>query len=351
MGVVGCCGPGKNADVGSEKELAPHEAHDTAAFVELMRKLKDQSGLTYRQLQVRATERGDVLARSTLANVLNRNTLPHPEILAAFVRACADDQRVDAWLEARDRIAAGEVPRSGTTARARAVSLHRNSRLAATVSAVLLLATCVWIFVPDGLSHLPAGHGAFVENPYSGEQHSVLPEECPDILTKGDHSLCVQELQRRLQKHGLDLPADAVFGPYTKMRLTAFQVFAGLPVTAIADEATQKALHEKKPKINAWSPERVERRLREVFPEQPESAVRLVRCLSNLDPLWIWGNPDGSRQWGLFQFSDLELLQLRADPATALDPEWSIQHGRAVWERTKSFRHWSCKPRATIPRE
>ncbi|GGR86846.1 hypothetical protein GCM10010252_26920 [Streptomyces aureoverticillatus] len=96
--------------MGSRGELDPRGARDAAMFVALMRQLKEQSGLTYRQLEERAAGRGEALARSTLADVMRRDALPRPELLAAFVRACAEDHEVDAWLTARDRIVAGEKP-------------------------------------------------------------------------------------------------------------------------------------------------------------------------------------------------------------------------------------------------
>ncbi|MEV6924771.1 tetratricopeptide repeat protein [Dactylosporangium sp. NPDC051485] len=79
-----------------------------AAFVALLRQLKQDSGCTYRQLEARAAQRGDVLARSTIADTLRREALPRPETLVAFVRACAPRQDVQAWLEARARLAAGD---------------------------------------------------------------------------------------------------------------------------------------------------------------------------------------------------------------------------------------------------
>ncbi|WP_327026412.1 helix-turn-helix transcriptional regulator [Micromonospora sp. NBC_01739] len=88
-------------------ELRPEEATDPAGFVDLLRRLKDRSGLTYRQLEQRAAAAGDVLARSTAADLLRRSTLPRPEVLAAFVRACGAQDQVERWLRARDRLAAG----------------------------------------------------------------------------------------------------------------------------------------------------------------------------------------------------------------------------------------------------
>ncbi|SCK10821.1 hypothetical protein YWIDRAFT_00771 [Streptomyces sp. SceaMP-e96] len=105
---------------GGSGGLCPAAAGDAVALVELMQQLKEQSGLTYRQLERRAAERGEVLARSTLADVLRRRTLPRAELLAVFLRACgcAEDE-VGAWLAARQVIeeraaaGAGEPPDAG----------------------------------------------------------------------------------------------------------------------------------------------------------------------------------------------------------------------------------------------
>ncbi|MFE2050931.1 helix-turn-helix domain-containing protein [Streptomyces sp. NPDC059459] len=83
------------------------EVRDPAGFIESMRRLKQQSGLTYRELEERAAQVGDVLPRSTLADVLRRTTLPPPNLLAAFVRACGHDQHTGTWLSTRRQIAAG----------------------------------------------------------------------------------------------------------------------------------------------------------------------------------------------------------------------------------------------------
>ncbi|WP_327031823.1 hypothetical protein [Micromonospora ureilytica] len=89
-------------------ELRPDEAADPAEFIEMLRDLKDRSRLTYRQLEQRAAAAGDVLARSTAADILRRSSLPRPEVLAAFVRACGAEDQVETWLRARHRLAAGQ---------------------------------------------------------------------------------------------------------------------------------------------------------------------------------------------------------------------------------------------------
>ncbi|MGC4794462.1 helix-turn-helix domain-containing protein [Micromonospora saelicesensis] len=90
-------------------ELRPDDASDPAEFVEMLRQLKDRSGLTYRQLEQRAASTGDVLARSTAADILRRSTLPRPEVVAAFVRACGAEDQVETWLRARHRLTAGQL--------------------------------------------------------------------------------------------------------------------------------------------------------------------------------------------------------------------------------------------------
>ncbi|WP_030020082.1 helix-turn-helix domain-containing protein [Streptomyces monomycini] len=85
----------------------PAEARDVAAFLAMLRELKECQGLTYRQLEQRAAEQGEVLARSTLADVLSGRRLPRPEVLSVFVRACGESSdRATAWLDARAEVAA-----------------------------------------------------------------------------------------------------------------------------------------------------------------------------------------------------------------------------------------------------
>ncbi|MEU6105885.1 RICIN domain-containing protein [Streptomyces flaveolus] len=99
--------------MGNLGELSPYEAKDAAEFVASMRRLKALSGRTFRELEEQAARNGDVLARSTLADLLRRTNLPRPDLLAAFVRACGDGGRVGAWLDARDRIATGAATAQG----------------------------------------------------------------------------------------------------------------------------------------------------------------------------------------------------------------------------------------------
>lgn len=95
---------------------------DAVAFVAALRRLKAWSGLSYRQLERRATEAGHTLPYSTAATMLGRDRLPREELVAAFVAACgvrADE--AEAWLDARVAIACGPP--------AETPPVPRNSRL------------------------------------------------------------------------------------------------------------------------------------------------------------------------------------------------------------------------------
>ncbi|MEE1768556.1 helix-turn-helix domain-containing protein [Streptomyces sp. JV185] len=84
----------------------PREARSASEYVALLRGLKDASGLTFRELAQRADAVGDVLPRSTIANMLARTSVPREELLAAFVRACGcGPTEVDAWLAVRKELA------------------------------------------------------------------------------------------------------------------------------------------------------------------------------------------------------------------------------------------------------
>ncbi|MFD9599926.1 helix-turn-helix domain-containing protein [Streptomyces sp. NPDC059970] len=84
----------------------PREARSAAEFIALLRVLKDASGLTFRELTLRADAVGDVLPRSTIANMLGRTSVPREELLAAFVRACGcGPTEIEDWLGVRKELA------------------------------------------------------------------------------------------------------------------------------------------------------------------------------------------------------------------------------------------------------
>ncbi|MFD5319086.1 ATP-binding protein [Streptomyces sp. NPDC127098] len=81
------------------------EPRDVAEFSAALRALRQRSGLTFRELERAAERRGEVLPRSTAAEMLRRGTPPTPRLLTAFVRACGDDANLERWHAARARLA------------------------------------------------------------------------------------------------------------------------------------------------------------------------------------------------------------------------------------------------------
>ncbi|MFC5144748.1 helix-turn-helix domain-containing protein [Streptomyces aureoversilis] len=128
-------------------------ARDAGEFTDRMRRLKERSGLTYRELEQRAQDRGEVLPRSTLSDVLQRQYLPRPELLVAFLHVCGveDERDIEAWLETRTRIEGA----SGSGRRLRSKPLAA----AVAVIVILLLAAGVWMLLSDddeGEAPIPA---------------------------------------------------------------------------------------------------------------------------------------------------------------------------------------------------
>lgn len=92
----------------------PAQARTPAEFTSALRALRSWSGLTYRQLEGKATAHTDTLPASTIATTLGRATLPRERFVEAFTRACGlSDEEVRQWLEARRRIATTESAPAG----------------------------------------------------------------------------------------------------------------------------------------------------------------------------------------------------------------------------------------------
>ncbi|WEV23767.1 hypothetical protein OYE22_00170 [Streptomyces sp. 71268] len=162
-------------------DVQPHQAGDPGEFTAAMRQLKERSGLTYRQIEKRAAEHGEVLARSTLADVLSGKVAPRPELVAAFVRVCGDGDRVGEWLRARERAlskgrsqadsaAAAATPAQRTR---RGVGQRRKPALLLGVAAVIIGGATVWGVSLVGESGGSGGGGGDASAP-SGEG-AVLP--------------------------------------------------------------------------------------------------------------------------------------------------------------------------------
>ncbi|MEV6125586.1 XRE family transcriptional regulator [Streptomyces violaceusniger] len=90
----------------ADRAPEPRRAQSAREFIAALQALKDGSRLTYRELAARADAVGDVLPRSTIANMLGRATLPREELVAAFVRACGvGPAELTVWLAVRKDLA------------------------------------------------------------------------------------------------------------------------------------------------------------------------------------------------------------------------------------------------------
>ncbi|BCL20274.1 hypothetical protein GCM10017668_21170 [Streptomyces tuirus] len=232
----------------------------------------------------------------------------------------------------------------------RSTGASRRRRLRTSVVAAAVVAAVgvsAWALT-NGRSPSDGGAG---RGTGTGEDRPLFSAGCSPVIAMGQHDECVREVQRLLHSKGADIGVDGDFGPQTLRRVTAFQVLAGLQPNGVVGEPTKKALYTSRVRMGVWSPQKVRKRVREVFPEVPDKAVAIADCQSFLDPLHILPNTNGTRNWGLFQISDARLRELGGTPREALDPEWNIRAARKLWSRDRDFGDWPhCERAADAPR-
>ncbi|MEV4754256.1 helix-turn-helix domain-containing protein [Micromonospora sp. NPDC049559] len=91
----------------SDFGVDPTAATGPEQYVALLRRVRVQSGLTYRAIARRAQRDGKVLPPSTLATMLGRPTLPRRDLVSAMLRACeVPHDRAVVWLAVWSRLAA-----------------------------------------------------------------------------------------------------------------------------------------------------------------------------------------------------------------------------------------------------
>ncbi|MET9410268.1 helix-turn-helix domain-containing protein [Streptomyces sp. NPDC002935] len=214
----------------------------------------------------------------------------------------------------------------------------RRSRVPEKLSSrFAVLAAVVVVVLVAGFVWMPADASS------PADDRLLYSAACKSV-SMGQHDECVREVQRLLVRAKGRLSVDGDFGPETLRRLTAFQVLAGMPANNVVDGPTKEALYAQKVSMSTWSPERVAQRIREVFVEDPRTAVAIAHCASFLDPLWTLPNTNGSRNWGVFQISDGRLRELDGTPLRAFDPEWNIQAAHRLWSARHDFHDWpSCE--------
>ncbi|MCF0093684.1 peptidoglycan-binding protein [Micromonospora sp. MH99] len=316
-------------------------------YVVALRDVRRRSGLTYREISRRASAAGHWLPPSTLATMLGRNTLPRERTVVALLAACGTPAAdIERWVGLRRDIEARlsepvrqeEESTPPDPASPDAGSPHRTPgdprRVAGPARRRLRMGALALVGALTVGALLPRGEGTTTPSATA----------CPIVLRQGMYGPCVLDLQDRLVAVGLRVPVDGWFGPDTTSRVIAFQALAGLSVSGTVDQPLLDALSGDPVLPVPWPENRVSTHLRETFAPDPAEAVRLARCLSGLDPLRVEVTADGSRRWGLFQFSDMELSRRGVDRRTALDPGWNIAAAWDVWSRTGDFSHWRCLP-------
>jgi hypothetical protein len=301
----------------------------TDRFAAYLRMLKDRSGRGFDRLGKQAGVSG-----SSLHRYCSGLSVPSDyRVVHSFGKVCgasADELRElhQLWALAdaeRDTPAPVTTPEPETPVRPRRWLTSRYAVIAAT-AVVLLAVGLVW----------------FLRTPGSADGRVLFSDACPTV-NMGEHDECVNEVQTLLSKAHTTISIDSDFGPETLRRVTAFQVLAGLPPKGIVDTATKQALYAGRTNMTTWTPQQVEQKIRQVFTEDPDTAVAIARCASFLDPLYVLPNSNGSRNWGVFQISDLRLQQQGGTPLRAFDPAWNIEAAHKLWAVDHDFHDWpSC---------
>lgn len=217
---------------------------------------------------------------------------------------------------------------------------RRRPLIAVLALAVLAAGAAVVLLAGKALTSSDGSDG-------SSDDRLLLSSRCPVVVSMGQSDACVHELQSLLARAGGELDIDGAFGPATQMRVVVFQLRSGLTVNGSVDERTKRALYENEGKpLDTWTPERVTRRIREVFTEDPERAVGIADCASYLDPLYTLPNSNATRNWGVFQLYDGTLRKLGGTREQALDPDWNIRAAQRLWALTHDFSAWKACDRA-----
>jgi hypothetical protein len=346
------------------------ETDDAQVFAAYLRLLKNRTSLSYEALAQRSRVSGSSLQRYCAGILVPSDYGP----IYHFGRACGATQEelrelhrlwalADASRRGQSRPAAepgaadpqGQAPGAtldGAPSGDGAPDSERRARLPLRLGTggrgrgtrarwtLAGLAVVLAAVISSLLALLPGPARAHGGSSASHTTRLLFSHQCPAVISLGEIDKCVQEVQTLLLKAGTTLTIDGDFGPQTLRRVTAFQVLAGLEPNGVVDQATKQALYAGKVSMKTWSPAQVARRIRQVFTQAPAEAVAIAQCQSFLDPLYILSNTNGTRDWGVFQISDLSLQQLGGTPTKALNPAWNIEAAWKLWKMHKDFSAW-----------
>mgnify|MGYP001220048811 CR=1 FL=1 len=136
----------------------PRMVTNAAEFVTALRRLKDWSGASYRELEKRAAKLGAALPRSTVVAALNRPTLPREGLLVAYLRACGcDEAEVAGWLDTRQRLACGELTAGPDAVTAGPRPRRRRSAWSWPLALLLMVGTVVFLLVGEAAARSSCG--------------------------------------------------------------------------------------------------------------------------------------------------------------------------------------------------
>ncbi len=199
----------------------PADVDSPAAYVAALRALRVWSGLSYRQLERRAQERGESLPHSTLAVAFARDSLPRAEVVVAFVRACGlDEDAVARWLSAHRRLAAARADIAGQEPEVKtglSTLLSRRGRVLAVVCGAVVVGMVAAVALTGGPAVTPpADKSAPMASPQQFAQVGApLPQAGALRLRAARSDQCLSELRGSGSGHLYERPCAEQFPAMT----------------------------------------------------------------------------------------------------------------------------------------
>ncbi len=91
-----------------------------------------------------------------------------------------------------------------------------------------------------------------------------------------------------------------------------------------------------------WTKERIKQEIKETFPEDPETALKIARCESNFNPDAVnRNNPNGTIDSGIFQINSVHNSRLEKLDIDVFDPEDNIRFARMLYDN-RGWLDWVC---------